>query len=100
MLETPQYPTLARVMRVQPQPHEKPAEGFTWADYEDVDPSGTGIGAGAPSGSRVEEKSRDPDTGDDDEGEDSEGWGVVKSRKPSTFFLLFKSRFHLINTTL
>jgi hypothetical protein len=87
MLETPQYPTLARVMRVQPQPHEKPAEGFTWADYEDVDASATGaasvLAETSVSGSRLEEKNKDPeaDTGDDEEDED-DGWGVVKSRKP------------------
>ncbi|KAJ3489453.1 hypothetical protein NLJ89_g11529 [Agrocybe chaxingu] len=39
MLETPDYPTLARVMRVQPLPNEKPASGFSWADYEDNGPS-------------------------------------------------------------
>ncbi|KAH7885686.1 hypothetical protein F5I97DRAFT_1809179 [Phlebopus sp. FC_14] len=37
MLERPDFPTLARVMRVQPRPGETPAPGFTWEDYEDVD---------------------------------------------------------------
>ncbi|KAF9473376.1 hypothetical protein BDN70DRAFT_885917 [Pholiota conissans] len=63
MLTTPDYPTLARVVRVKPRPDEKPADGFTWGDYEDVR------------------------TGDDADGEggagedDDEGWGVVTSRK-------------------
>ena len=56
MLETPDYPTVARVMRIQPGPNDKPAVGFSWGDYEDVDSKGTandadgeddgGIGAG------------------------------------------------------
>lgn len=56
MTETPDYPGVARVMRVQPQPGEEPAAGFSWADYEDVN------------------------VGDDADGEDDGGWGVVKSR--------------------
>jgi len=60
MLETPDYPTVARVMRIQPGPNDKPAAGFSWADYEDVDD---------PRG-----------TADDADGEDDSGWGVVKSR--------------------
>ena len=57
MLSTPDHPPLARVMRVTPLPDEQPARGFTWGDYEDV--AGT-------------------DDADD-------GWGVVQSRKPSTY---------------
>ncbi|EDR02904.1 uncharacterized protein LACBIDRAFT_332132 [Laccaria bicolor S238N-H82] len=52
MLETPDHPTLSRVMRVQPRPDEKPVDGFSWGDYEDV---------------------READA-------DDEGWGVVKSK--------------------
>lgn len=37
MLERSDYPSLARVMRVQPRPDEAPAPGFSWKDYEDVD---------------------------------------------------------------
>jgi hypothetical protein len=70
MLETSDYPALARVMRVQPQPDEKPASGFSWADYEDV---------------HVDDG---PGAGNDADGED-DGWGVVKSkgrsRKSSPF---------------
>jgi len=72
MLETSDYPSVARVMRVQPRLDEKPASGFSWADYEDVHVED---GAGA---------------GNDADGED-DGWGVVKSkgrsrleRNPST----------------
>ncbi|PSR76298.1 hypothetical protein PHLCEN_2v8530 [Hermanssonia centrifuga] len=59
MLETPDVPTLARVMRVQPKPDEKPAVGFSWGDYEDVDEA--------------------RGTADDADGEDDEGGWVVKS---------------------
>ncbi|PCH36269.1 hypothetical protein WOLCODRAFT_166799 [Wolfiporia cocos MD-104 SS10] len=63
MLETPDYPTLSRVMRIQPGPNDKPAAGFSWGDYEDVD---------------------DPRaTADDADGEDDGGWGVVKGRSRS-----------------
>lgn len=74
MLETPDYPVLSRVMRVQPRPDEKPATGFSWGDYEDVNP-GSGP-HGEPSG--------------DAEGEDADddGWGVVKSRGRSSMFLI------------
>lgn len=62
MLETPDYPSLSRVMRVQPQADEKPPSGYSWADYEDV----------ATTGAE-----------NDADGED-EGWGVVKSRGRSS----------------
>ncbi|KAJ8521849.1 hypothetical protein ONZ45_g1486 [Pleurotus djamor] len=61
MTETPDYPTVARVMRVQPRPDEKPASGFSWGDYEDVDASGPGE--------------------NDADGED-DGWGVVRRSRP------------------
>jgi hypothetical protein len=73
MLETPDYPTLARVMRVQPRADEKPAAGFSWADYEDV---------------RVGEEA-------DGEGTD-DGWGVVKSKKPREYSFIPLLVFHLI----
>lgn len=57
MLETSDYPTVSRVMRVQPAGDEKPAPGYSWADYEDVHVAA-----------------------DDADGEDEGGWGVVKSR--------------------
>ncbi|KAH9951179.1 hypothetical protein B0H21DRAFT_719954 [Amylocystis lapponica] len=60
MLETPDYPTVARVLRVQPGPNDRPAAGFSWGDYEDVDNS--------------------RGTTDDADGEDDGGWGVVKGR--------------------
>ena len=64
MLETPDVPSLARVMRVAPRPGEQPAAGFSWGDYEDVDES------------RI--------TADDADGED-DGWIVKGSnRRPST----------------
>ncbi|KAH9893294.1 hypothetical protein C8Q73DRAFT_791165 [Cubamyces lactineus] len=61
LLEKPDYPQVARVMRIQPRPDERPAAGFSWGDYEDVDDS------------RV--------TADDADGEDDGGWGVVRSRR-------------------
>lgn len=60
MLETPDYPSVARVMRIRPGPDEQPVAGFSWADYEDVDGS--------------------QKTADDADGEDDGGWGVVKSK--------------------
>ncbi|KAI0925064.1 hypothetical protein AcW2_005759 [Taiwanofungus camphoratus] len=63
MLETPDYPSIARVMRIQPGPNDRPATGFSWGDYEDVDDS--------------------RGTADDADGEDDGGWGVVKSRARS-----------------
>lgn len=60
MLETPDVPPAARVMRVQPRPDERPVTGFSWADYEDVDGSGV--------------------TADDADGEDDGGWIVQSSR--------------------
>ncbi|KAH9479947.1 hypothetical protein JR316_0008544 [Psilocybe cubensis] len=61
MLETSDFPTLSRVMRVQPLPNEKPATGFSWGDYEDV---------------RV-----GTDGGENDADGEEEGWGVVTSKR-------------------
>jgi hypothetical protein len=76
MLETPDYPALSRVMRVQPRPDEKPASGFSWGDYEDVHVDGgatsaSGVAAGAE---------HDADADGDGEQDDNDGWGVVKSK--------------------
>lgn len=79
MLETPDYPALSRVMRVQPRPDEKPASGFSWGDYEDVNVT-KGVGAGAGTSRGGAENDADGE-GDDD----NDGWGVVKSRKPSMY---------------
>jgi hypothetical protein len=65
MLETPDYPELARVMRVQPRADEKPAQGFSWGDYEDV---------------KVEEGG----SADNDADGEDDGWGVVQSRGRSS----------------
>ena len=70
MLETPNYPAISRVMRVQPRPDEKPASGFSWGDYEDV-----GVDREAPG---------DNENDGDGEGDDNDGWGVVKSRGRSS----------------
>ncbi|KAF9777289.1 hypothetical protein BJ322DRAFT_1188085, partial [Thelephora terrestris] len=67
MLEEPDQPSVARVMRVQPNSGEKPAPGFTWADYEDVHAAAA----------------------EDADGEDDGGWGVVKSRTRTSTFLSF-----------
>lgn len=67
MLEEPDQASIARVLRVQPNPGEKPAPGFSWADYEDVQVAAA----------------------EDADGEDDGGWGVVKSRsRNSTFRIL------------
>jgi len=52
---------LARVIRVQPLPDEKPASGFSWGDYEDV---------------RV-----NTDGGENDADGEDDGWGVVKTKR-------------------
>ncbi|KAF8987520.1 hypothetical protein BDQ17DRAFT_1435580 [Cyathus striatus] len=62
MLETSDYPTIARTIRIQPPPDAKPVDGYSWGDYEDVQVSGGDAG------------------GNDADGED-DGWGVVKSKK-------------------
>ncbi|KAH9849910.1 hypothetical protein C2E23DRAFT_870362 [Lenzites betulinus] len=62
LLEEPDYPEVARVMRIQPKAGERPAAGFSWGDYEDVDEPRTL-------------------TADDADGEDDGGWGVVRSRR-------------------
>ncbi|KAF9554930.1 hypothetical protein CPC08DRAFT_821378 [Agrocybe pediades] len=61
MLETSDFPTIARVMRVKPRPDEKPASGFSWGDYEDV---------------RVV-----TDGGENDADGEDDGWGVVTSKR-------------------
>lgn len=70
MLERPDYPGLARVMRVQPRADEAPAPGFSWKDYEDVDDSNGIL--------------------NDADGEGDGKWGIVKGKgrskvsRPST----------------
>ncbi|KAF8838423.1 hypothetical protein BDN67DRAFT_1070729 [Paxillus ammoniavirescens] len=61
MLAQSDFPTLARVMRVQPRADEKPAPGFTWDDYGDVAEFGGG---------------HFEDADEEDEG----GWGVVQGK--------------------
>ncbi|KAF8879171.1 hypothetical protein BD779DRAFT_1447187 [Infundibulicybe gibba] len=65
MLETPDYPTLARVIHVRPPAEETPVPGFSWGDYEDT---GINESGGAEN---------------DADGED-DGWGVVKSKHRSS----------------
>jgi hypothetical protein len=62
MLETPDVPSLARVMRIAPPAGQEPPAGFTWADYEDVKAGN-----------------------DADQEDDGAGWGVVKSRRSCPF---------------
>lgn len=69
MLEVPDQPSVARVLRVQPTPGEKPAPGFSWADYEDVQVAAA----------------------EEADGEDDGGWGVVKSRSRNSTFLVLIS---------
>lgn len=64
MLEVPDQPSVARVLRVQPVSGEQPAPGFSWADYEDVQVAAA----------------------EDADGEDDGGWGVVKSRGRNSAF--------------
>jgi hypothetical protein len=55
-------------MRVQPLPDEKPAPGFSWRDYEDVDADG-----------------------------EDDGWGVVKSKRPRKIYFWIISRAQKYN---
>jgi hypothetical protein len=84
MLETPDYPTLARVVRVRPRPDEKPAHGFTWGDYEDVR-TGDDADAEGDGGRRSAAENED--------GDDDEGWGVVTGRRSSEWPFLVLLRF-------
>jgi hypothetical protein len=70
MLETPDYPAISRVMRVQPRPDDKPASGFSWGDYEDV-------GVDHERHLPVEQWGimRTMMTDGDGEGDDNDGWG-------------------------
>ena len=79
MEEEPLQPAIARVIRIAPGPNDKPAKGFSWADYEDVEtPGGT-----SPSSSR--QPFVDGETSADADGDDDEGW-VVKSRRRTSEF--------------
>jgi hypothetical protein len=80
MLETPNYPAISRVMRVQPRPDEKPASGFSWGDYEDVGVDHERTSSGGAAGDTENDDDRDGDG----EGDDNDGWGVVKSRGRSS----------------
>ncbi|KAG6334091.1 hypothetical protein ID866_4996 [Astraeus odoratus] len=60
MLQRPDVPPPARVMRVAPRADELPAPGFSWGDYEDV-----------AAGNH---------TANDADGEDEGGWGIVKGK--------------------
>lgn len=71
MLEESDQPSVARVMRVQPNPGENPAPGFSWADYEDVQVAAA----------------------EDADGEDDGGWGVVKSRNRNSMSHFFAPLF-------
>ena len=78
MLEVPDQPSVARVLRVQPNPGEQPAPGFSWADYEDVQVAAA----------------------EDADGEDDGGWGVVKSRtRNSAFHVLIPVLFINVRLT-
>ncbi|KIM74303.1 hypothetical protein PILCRDRAFT_828370 [Piloderma croceum F 1598] len=81
MLETPNYPAISRVMRVQPRPDEKPASGFSWGDHEDVGVDHERTSPGGAAGDNENDDDRDGDG----EGDDNDGWGVVKSRGRTTF---------------
>lgn len=86
MLETPSYPAISRVIRIRPGPDEKPVEGFSWGDYEDVN-----------------ESDLKDSWQESAEGSADDGWGVVKSRSRTSSFqfqiiqnnILLNSRFLL-----
>lgn len=74
MEEEPLQPSLVRVLRVTPGPNEKPAKGFSWGDYEDVN---------LPGSSSSRRQFADGETSADGEGDD--GWMVKTSRRRSEF---------------
>ncbi|KZS94541.1 hypothetical protein SISNIDRAFT_453472, partial [Sistotremastrum niveocremeum HHB9708] len=73
MLETPNQPQLARVIRVKPGPDEKPIAGYSWDDYEDVANSSSRLGGTLSSASYGADATTD----------DDEGWGVVRRNGPA-----------------
>ncbi|KZT43206.1 hypothetical protein SISSUDRAFT_1030052 [Sistotremastrum suecicum HHB10207 ss-3] len=74
MLETPNQPQLARVIRVKPGPDEKPIAGYSWDDYEDVANSSSRLGGTLSSASYGADATTD----------DDEGWGVVRRNASET----------------
>lgn len=91
----PDVPTVSRVMRITPGLDEKPAKGFSWADYEDVDVEGLNLGLGESSGGGSLEGDEGVRGGEDADGEDDEegGWVVKNTKKARTCFPL------LLNST-
>ncbi|KAF7982495.1 hypothetical protein HWV62_28082 [Athelia sp. TMB] len=77
MIETPNYPAISRVMRVQPRADEKPASGFSWGDYEDVAVAST---SNAPVASSAPTAAVDESAEGEGETDENDGWGVVKGR--------------------
>ena len=85
MLDTPNYPAISRVMRVQPCADEKPASGFSWGDYEDVGVDHERTSSGGAAGNNENDDDRDGDG----EGDDNDGWGaegVLVRLQPTTYF--------------
>lgn len=78
MLESPKYPSISRVMRVRPRPDEKPASGFSWADYEDVH---VGDGSAGVAAADIRAGTGNDADGEEEGDDDNDGWGVVKSRR-------------------
>lgn len=68
----PEQPPLVRVIRVHPLPNEKPPQGFTWDDYDNVQISNR----------------REDDADEEDGGE----WGVVENKRARK---LLHSYYHL-----
>lgn len=99
-------PTLARVIRIQPKPNEKPAPGFSWGDYEDVDvdsvqshvksrgvkshgdtggENDANVGEEAEEADIVEQEEAHVAEEDTEEEDDDDGWGVVQSKRPREY---------------
>lgn len=68
MEEVPLQPTLARVIRAVPAA-EKPAQGFSWGDYEEYAHTG--------------------DEGTSADGDEDVTWEEVKGRKRGSKFILY-----------
>jgi len=68
----PEQPPLARVIRVHPLPNEKPPQGFTWGDYDNV---------------QISDRRED-----DADGKESGEWGVVENKRARK---LLQPHYHL-----
>ncbi len=105
MLQTPDTPPFSRVLRVTPRADEHPAAGFSWGDYEDVDPNSSqaslaqssgGAAVSRPDGTDGEREGKDGEESERDgerevvkdgrkveRQEEDDGWVTKSSKRPT-----------------